>query len=694
MLPYFCRRNRIQVSFVGWFIVLACVVSPMMAGQEEAKTAPSAENAIEADVQQLDTEMLMGMSLEDVLDVEVSVSTKKAVSIRETPGIVTVISRQEILNSGARDVLEVLTLYVPGTTFFSDVEGVAGIGLRGINGHEGKILLLVDGQEVNEEMFSTTQFGNHYPVETIEKIEVIRGPGSAMYGGYAGVGVINIITRGAEEDGVWVSGLYSQMRKTYSHRNLAFGLGKKADDLSLSLSGVLGQGMRSDRNNVDIVGGERNMANRSNLDIANLNLNVNYKGLDVRAILDRYRLNGFDLWDENYPYGEVDGKFDSYLFGVKYDIKNVAGQNLTISPGIRYKVQFPWNLLVEEWEYTNEKRSEKTTYEVTSIWDVTEKINLVSGAEYYTNYLYVPDTPTEFEETFNNGKSRMGYKNYAGYAQLMVFHDLVNTTIGGRYDKSDEFGSSFTPRIGFTKVWDKLHVKGMYSKSFRVPGGVLPNRVPEGFDDLEPEEADNYEVEVGYLFSDKLMLTMNLFDVKFDNALIYLPDPDTGVGGYVNSGSYGTRGVEAICRYQHEKFNLLLNYAYYQVSDNDVEAYEVPGHDGDFLAFPRHRLNAIADIKVSKKISVHPSVSFFGERYGYAYDPGEGAATSQKFDPTAVFNLNVRARDVFDKEGLEIDFGIRDICDSGFHYIQAYNGGHAPLPSPSRSLYMRVMYKF
>ena len=681
-----------------WVWVILLLVMWSLAGEAGAqenqavKEQVTEEQVSEEKVTEEEDFDLLSLSFEELMDIEVMVATKTSVSLRETPGIVSVITREEILDSGARDLLEVLTLFVPGITFSMDVEGAVGIGIRGLTGHEGKVLLLLDGQECNEEVFATTVFGNHYPVENIEKIEVIRGPGSAIYGGYAGVGVISITTRGAKENGLWVSGLYSQMKHTYSHRNMAVGFGHEGEDLSVSLSSILGQGMRSDRDMVDILGDSMSMKGNSELNPTNVNLNINYKGLDLRAIMDRYHATQIDLWDENYQDGALKEKWDSYFFNIKFDIEEVADQKLTITPEWKYKIQYPWNVTVPE-VFTNEKRAEKMQFGLSSIWDINEKMNLVSGLEFYTNYMYMPDNPTEFEEYLKGGESRTGYKNFAGYAQLMMFHDVVNTTIGGRFDTSQTYGTSFVPRIGLTKAWDKLHAKAMYSRSFRIPGGNIPNSVPEGYPDIEPENGNNYEVEMGYQIKDNMMFTLNAFDVSFDKAIVYLQGTETGTGSYFNSGKYGSRGVEAQYRYQADKLSLLCNYAYYRVSRNDIEAYEVAGHDHSFLAFPQHRFNFLAGLKINDHFSIHPSASIFGKRYGYAFNSSEGEFGLNDFDPTLVFNLNFRIKDVF-KEGMEIDFGVRDLFDSEYEYIQAYNSGHAPLPAPTRSIYARLSYRF
>ncbi|MDP2877492.1 MAG: TonB-dependent receptor plug domain-containing protein, partial [Holophaga sp.] len=137
-----------------------------------------------------------------LLNTPVTVASQKAMTTRESPGIISLVTREEILTSGARDLLDVLRL-VPGFDFASDIQGVVGPAVRGLWGFEGKVLLLVDGQELNETRYGTVQFGNHVPVDQIRQIEIIRGPGSAIYGGFAELAVINVVTRsGSDLNGV------------------------------------------------------------------------------------------------------------------------------------------------------------------------------------------------------------------------------------------------------------------------------------------------------------------------------------------------------------------------------------------------------------------------------------------------------------------------------------------------------------
>lgn len=178
---------------------------------------------------------MFSLSLEDLMNIQISISTKTSSNIRETPGILTVITKEDIKASGARDIIDLFQIYVPGFSFGVDVEGVVGMGIRGLWTHEGKHLFMVDGQEFNDGMFATIPFGNHFPLENIDRIEIIRGSGSAVYGKFAGAGVVNIITRGNNSSGGQLSYLSYHTGQQFTHNNLNFASNISNED-SMSFS--------------------------------------------------------------------------------------------------------------------------------------------------------------------------------------------------------------------------------------------------------------------------------------------------------------------------------------------------------------------------------------------------------------------------------------------------------------------------
>ena len=228
----------------------------------------------------------LGISVDELLNMKLTVS-KKELPLREQPSIVSVITTEDIANSGATDLIEVLQM-IPGINFGYDTEGVIGIIMRGNWANEGKILLLVDGMEMNEQFYYSMQFGNHYPIEQIKRIEIIRGPGSAIYGGSAELGVINIITRNGDDiNGLSVSPIYSQMNSNYGILSAAISSGVKIKDFNISLHGYISERNRSEDNFSNLGDTVYNLSDGNSLTKQRwLNFQLSYKGIQTRFIFD------------------------------------------------------------------------------------------------------------------------------------------------------------------------------------------------------------------------------------------------------------------------------------------------------------------------------------------------------------------------------------------------------------------------
>ena len=274
----------------------------------------------------------------------------------------------------------------------------------------------------------------------------------------------------------------------------------------------------------------------------------------------------------------------------------------------------------------------------------------------------------------------------------MWYTKWANITVGGRLDHSERYGTSFVPRFGLTRVFGRYHVKVMAGQSFRTPGGILPNRIPPGAEMIKPEKATSFEVEFGVKFAKNWIWTINGYDVTFKKVIVYQADPETGIGSYYNSGKLGTRGIESEVKYCSEKISFTANYSYYRLSTCTVANYLVPADSAAYLGFPSQRFNAFASIQVTPRISINPSLSFYGTRYAYAYFDGMDDVL-RKYDPTLIFNVNVRVRD-FPVKGFTLDAGVRDLNDSDNLYLQPYKGGHAPLPAQERAFMVRLQYEW
>lgn len=174
-------------------LAVLCAVSSM-----NVVSYASAEEAVEAESQPqaAQVETNVGEEVlhpEFTLDSMVVTATRTMKELKEVPSSVSVVTAKEIEERNVTSVQEALQ-YMPGVYMSQNAQG--GISLRGYTGSD--VLVLVDGVQMNETYNGSVNF-NMIPVENIERIEVLRGAASSIYGGHAVGGVINIITKEPEE---------------------------------------------------------------------------------------------------------------------------------------------------------------------------------------------------------------------------------------------------------------------------------------------------------------------------------------------------------------------------------------------------------------------------------------------------------------------------------------------------------------
>src|SRR5438128_3954139 len=143
------------------------------------------------------------LELDDLLNVTISIAAGRTQTLEEAPSIVSVVTDEDIRRMGARTLEEVLET-VPGIEVLTDNLGRGRIVIRGVpggltSGSSENVLVLFNGHRVNEDISGGATIVNlDFPVENIKKVEIIRGPGSALFGANAFLGVINIVTYNAD----------------------------------------------------------------------------------------------------------------------------------------------------------------------------------------------------------------------------------------------------------------------------------------------------------------------------------------------------------------------------------------------------------------------------------------------------------------------------------------------------------------
>lgn len=622
----------------------------------------------------------LGVSVDDLLNMKITVSSKTAMTPRESPGIISIVTGEEIKNSGARDLIDVLNL-VPGFQFGYDIDGVIGLGSRGNWGHEGKILILLDGQELNENFYSTFQFGNQIPLDQIKRIEIIRGPGSCIYGGYAELGVINIISKAATDiKGVEVNSSAGLMSKGTLSKKINIESGSKIGDFDYTIGAYYNQAHRSNSfytyyNTDDSIAYNYDLNKKDGIiDGKNLNVSASYKNLKTRIIYNYYRTHTFEY--QNNPTND----FTSILGELKYDWK--LNDKLSITPKLNIKEQIPYH--IEDPIAPYNRINNRYNGNVTAIFESSKNLVVTGGIEYLMDK--AKDKLDDTTSVFENGKKDISYYNIASFLQFFLKTKIVDINIGGRLDKHSKIGENFAPRLALTKVINKFHFKVLYSNAFRAPSieNITAN------DTIKAEKTNVFEIETGYQLTKSMFFTINFFNIKITNPIVYQYINDEDV--YNNFPSTGSYGFELEYRYVRNKGYLTLNYSFFNTSNNKVPYYEILSDKSYMLGMPKHKVSFNSSLKITNSLSISPSAVYYGPRYAYVFHPTE-VIELKKLSKKINLNIFVNYENLLVKH-LDIGIGCYDVFNKGSEFINPYASDFPPLPGYSREFIFKLSYKF
>src|SRR6266568_9286191 len=183
-------------TLVRSLAVLLCLVAPV-ARCAEAATAPPASASDDVDLTEVSLQTLMDFKVQSVYG-----ASKHEQKLSEAPSSVTIVDSEEIKKYGARNFADVLNsvrgLYVTYDRNYSYL-GIRGFDRPG--DFNSRILVLVDGHRINDNVYGQALIGTDFPVDVdlIDRIEVIRGPNSSLYLASAFLGVVNIITKRTQQ---------------------------------------------------------------------------------------------------------------------------------------------------------------------------------------------------------------------------------------------------------------------------------------------------------------------------------------------------------------------------------------------------------------------------------------------------------------------------------------------------------------
>jgi iron complex outermembrane receptor protein len=495
----------------------------------------------------------------------------------EIPASISVISRRKIEESVHVNILPVLANNVPGL-FVNDRNMVGyGVGpnsggnisIRGVSGTPNtRILMLIDGQPQFMGIFGHP-ISDAYTGSDIERVEVIRGPGSILYGSNALGGAINLITRQPEE------GLLLYGKAAYGSYNTSL------------LTGSIGY----NRNKFSVFGS----VNRESTDGIREDANDAFKNTTGYLKLDyqiskniNLSLDG-NIVDAKYHFpGSVEQPLDTAR-------RDYVRSRAALSVENRYeKVEgaFMFFYNYGDHSFTDGFRSNDHNYGLTFYQNLKLfKGNVITVGYDYKKFggkatnIYTPEfIPKGFDMDHEMTENDL-------YALLQQNFDRVSFDIGYRYVNNSNYGNQHIPAAGITyRLTPASFLKAAATKGFRSPAIVDLFLFPTSTDSLQPERLWNYELSWGQSFMDgKLDLEVTGFIIDGENmiqeVLIAAPPPVKQ-----NTGAFTNKGIEVSSDYKiRENLNFNLNYTYLNTSK---EFKYAPEHELNFHG--RYRLKPVS----------------------------------------------------------------------------------------------------
>jgi len=628
--------------------------------------------------QTIDSDSLLKMDLEQLLDIVVLTSTQTDIAINKAPSNIYSFTGNELRHYGIRNLSELLSFLLPGVINTEDGDESIS-AFRGVaTDNNTKILTLINGHKINPQWAkgATPELELGF-LEDIDKVEVIIGPGSALYGSGATIGVINIITKNAA-DGNSFSAFTSYGTGNYIQADISSAM-KINKDLSVSTSaGILksdGYPRRdgSANNNWPLY------IDRNPLSLR-LMVDVKYKKTDIQSrytsfgrslyntVANPLKANPYELWDYFFVEArhniKLNEKLNILLTG-SYDAHQTRRFDLLNG----YKIRA-----------IGESHIGGT---VRTVWTPSLNTSIIGGVEYFNDSFGNDWSGDNFNisptlDTINNTLSfnpkysdriitPYNRNTYGVYAQFTHDFGKKASIIGGiRYDyifaPNVDINSAITPRVGIVySPFPKLVTKVLFTSGFRQAMAVLNS--PDNYllgnaihysEITKPEKIYSTELSISYLLNPYINITINSFYNRFYNLHSLAPSDTSGVHKnglhFVSAGEVDFIGFESTiwCKIAN-RLTARVIHQFVKPGKIKDDPFGVFIKSADELMFyPKNVSKALLDIQFFDFLSANTNIEVIYNNFGY--DKNSQLAESglyTLFNANLIFKFGKNARNEF-----------------------------------------------
>lgn len=572
----------------------------------------------------------------------VTTATRTQERVAASGAAVSVLTRKDLINMGARNLMDALKR-VPGLGVTQSNIGVHEVQVRGVKtAFSEKVLVLINGHPTNNSLINGGAFTAYdtVSIDDVERVEIVRGPGSSLYGANAFVAVINIITRqaGDVEGGRVQASVGSH--DTYQ-ANVALGQADQPLRWLINLNVMDSNGFRGEVHADQATAIDQATGNTSSLapgrtDYWNRRydafMSVRFDDLALQAKYVK-RNSGPYTGIANALSTRTEQEYVDYFAELDYQ------RPLTNSLSMQLRVHFDHYEFDNRWELfppgflgqfddgylaRSPIKHDRSGVDVTFdqvfsrqlrvLFGVNAEHHAQYGVDFYTNFNPLTGEPLD---GYQNVRDRWNWNGShdrdlrAAYGQAIWDPSAaVRVIVGLRYDHYSDFGDTVNPRGSLTwRFTPQTQAVLVYGSAFRAPtfGELynINNPAILGNPDLEPERIRTLELGLNHALSRWQQIGITGFSNRITDLIAPVASA-SAVNVAQNVGRLRVQGVELDWQYRYESGSTLLANYTYQYAENTVLERRV----GEV---PMHRANLIYTHWLSRFWQVTSAVHYNGE---------------------------------------------------------------------------------
>lgn len=610
---------------------------------------------------------------------EVIVTANKFANKSSLTGkVVTVITRADLEKSGSKDIAQVLTEQ-------------AGVFVNGANSNAGKdksiylrgakvdhTLIVIDGVPVYDPSGIGSNFDIRWlSIDNIERIEILKGSQSTLYGSDAIAGVINIITRKPDQKKMTTSGNVQYGSYNTIHANAGVSGTKNKFSYNLNYSFLNTSGINEAVDTITTIHQTDNDAYTKN----NVYASLGYKPNSKISIQPYFRFGSFT---QNYDQGAFVDELD-----LKADNKNTqtgVRSEFKIKKG---KLYLNYNYNKIQRTYTDDSVKSRNGYDIYSkgiyngnehftdafaAFPIGKNFKLTGGVDYrnsngsesYNSVGYFGPYKSEL------GKDSLKQNQIGVYAAAVAnFKSGFNAELGGRWNRHSAYGNNFVFNVNPSYVYkNKWKFFANISSGYKTPT-LYQLYSQYGNKSLRPETALSMETGIQYFSkNNKINGRVTVYNRKVENVIVFFYNPITSESFYINQDKQNDQGVELEASFKLGKSTVLkMNYDYV---DGKVTTKNIDKDTSYFnlVRRPRTTMSIYLSHQFNKKLYVNAGVLFVGKNNDITYDPNFNAI-EVSLKSYALFNLY--GEYALAKNKIKAFVDIRNLFNESYTEVYGFN---------------------